>query len=401
MTLLKASKLSLFLLFPLMQSCIEGHIDFAGEIVCRNVDGGNLCPKLSHFNSELHLRPSNSTEAKLGYDVSQSRKTTWYDSLDLRTLTLPPRKSWLSDYQLSYTLPSDVRWSLHIEDSPGITLLPNASHLAFSGNLQDTGWNQTLSRLSFQHKDIFDADILVGMGEGERLEVDDGDLYYGARVRWFAKRIASLQFAYSQDKNSLPKDAIWWAENREDAHKGFKNQRLAVSVSLNGKLPVARGLEASVGWQQNRIDAARNTNLSAPVGYALDPTEILSQDLGGSGKTKKEVLFASASYRILAEYLIAIHAGQLRASLDSPSLQVCAAIDSSGACVDPTEKSKTFTVQQWTYGLGKLDKNAWSVLLEAHEERYDRLYQNYHFLNGNSPRQKNMRLVQARINWNW
>lgn len=397
MTLLKAS--GFFLSLVWLQGCVEGNVNFRGEIVCRNADGNSLCPKLSHFESQVTLKPTDKTEARLSYDPAQSRKATWYDSLDLHQQNLPPQRSWLSDYGFGYDI--DPRWSLHVEDSSGTTLLPNASYLAFANKLQDIGWKQTASRLSFDHSDIFEGDLLVGLGEGERLSADDGDLFYGARLKWYWQKALALQLAYSRDKNSLPEDAVWWRDARGDLHKGFSNQRLAASVSLNGKAPSLRGLEADLGWQRNEIEQSRTQDfLRAPASFAFDPTEILSQDQGGHGATKREAWQLSASYRILAEYLVAFHTGEFKASFDDAVLQYCA-LDSDGNCVEAAEKSRSLKLREWTYGLGKIDSDGWTFLLESHQERYNRLYQNYHFLKGSGVRQKSMRLVQARINWNW
>ncbi|RYZ52953.1 MAG: hypothetical protein EOP07_18735 [Proteobacteria bacterium] len=211
---------------------------------------------------------------------------------------LPPQKSWLANYGVGIEL--SPRWSLHAEDSSGTTLIPNASYLAFANKLQDIGWKQTVSRLSFTNSDIFVGDLLVGLGEGERLESDDGDLYLGARFKWYWQKALSLQLAYSEDQNSLPKDAVWWLDDRAEAHKGFHNQRLAASLALNGQLSGFRGLEASLGWQRTRIDRSDDRRLSTPTNLALDPTEILSQDLGSeSGRMVSERLIVTVGVSCL------------------------------------------------------------------------------------------------------
>jgi hypothetical protein len=396
MTLLKASGIFLSLLW--LQGCVEGQLDFAGEITCRTADGDALCPKLSHFESQVSVKPFSRVQAYLAYDPAQSRKATWYDSLDLNMQSLPPQKSWLADYGIDIEL--SPRWSLHAEDSSGTTLLPNASYLAFANKLQDIGWKQTVTRLSFTNSDIFVGDLLIGLGEGERLEADDGDLFLGARFKWYWQKALSLQLGYSEDQNSLPKDAVWWLSDRDEAHKSFRNQRFAASLFLNGQLSGFRGLEASLGWQRTAIDRSDDRRLSTPTHLALDPTEILSQDLGAAGSTKRDAWLASASYRILAEYLIAFHIGQFKADLAHSALSVCT-MDQRGSCVEAADKTDSLSVREWTYGLGKIDSDGWSFLLESHQERYDRLYQNFHFLKGKDVRQKSMRLVQARINWNW
>ncbi len=397
MTLLKAS--SFFLSIAWLQGCASATLNFRGEAVCRNADGDSLCPKLAHFESELVVQPTDSTEAHLSYDPAQSRKATWYDSLDLNQQNLPPQKSWLADYGFRYVV--DPRWSLHIEDASGTTLLEDASHLAFASKLQDIGWKQTVSRLSFDHNEIFEGDLLVGLGEGERLSADDGDMYYGARLKWYWRKALSLQLGYSRDKNSLPEDAVWWREDRNDLHKGFDTERLAASLSLNGKAAAMQGLELSLGWQRNKIGQSRTSLfLPAPTDLTFDPTEILSQDQGGRGETLREAWQLSASYRILAEYLIAFHTGEFQASFDEALLKSCS-MGSDGNCVEAADNRRQLKLREWTYGLGKIDSDGWTFLLESHQERYDRLYQNYHFLKGRGVRQKSMRLVQARINWNW
>lgn len=385
----------------LVTGCATLRVNLGGEVKCRSLEGDTLCPKLSHLETGAVVSSDDGWDAKLSYDFAQSRKATWYDSLDSRPFNLPPRKSWLSDYGIQKRF-EDGRLSFAIEDTDGTTLLPDASHLAFSKNLQDIGWKQTATRVSFDHKEIFEADVLLGLGEGERLSSDDGDFYYGLRARWYFAHALGLQFAYSQDKNSLNKDAIWWEPSRDSLRKGFEAERFATALILNGKLPFARGLEASVGYQQNKFHAKRPTIFTpAPLNLAFDPTESLSQNLGGSGETKRQTVYYSVSYRILAEYILAFHGSEFQSHMGEALLVSCDALDDSGTCVGSTDENRSFRLQERTYGLGKIDEDGWSVLLEAHEERYDRLYQNFHYLSGRSPRQKNMRLIQARIAWNW
>ncbi|RZA18988.1 MAG: hypothetical protein EOP10_20220 [Proteobacteria bacterium] len=389
-----------FLLPSLAMSCMTARVNVSGEVKCRSLEGDDLCPKLSHLETGVTLSPTEDWDLKLSYDFAQSRKASWYDSLDLKQFNLPPQKSWLADYGIRHRL--DERFTFAIEDTSGTTLIPDASHLAYSTNLQDAGWKQTAARLSFNNKEIFEADILLGLGEGERLSSDDGDIYYGARARWYLAHAVGLQFAYSDDQNSLNKDAIYWISARDDLRKGFASERFATSLILNGKLPYARGLEASLGWQRNVIRSDRPAEFSsAPTDLAFDPTESLTQALGGLGVTKRESLYYSLSYRILSEYIVAFHGSDYKSRMGEAVLVACDEIDATGACVGSTDEKRSFRLRERTYGLGKLDEDGWSVLLESHEERYDRLYQNFHFLNGRSPRQKNMRVIQARIAWNW
>jgi len=398
MTLLKAS--SMFLAFLSTTGCVKTHLDFSGEAVCRSADGQSLCPKLSHFQSQLTLSPEDgSYYARLAYDPAQSRKASWYDSLDLGQQHLPPQRSWLADYELG--LDVSERWSLHLEDSSGTTLLPNASGLAFATKFQDIGWKQTVTRLSFENPDIFVGDILVGLGEGERLSADDGALYYGARFQWYWQKAFGLQLGYSEDADSVANDAFWWRSDRGESHQDVSSQRLAISLILNGKLPSLRGLEASLGWQKNTLRSAREgTSERAPAPLAFDPTEILSEDFGAHGRTRRDAWLFTTSYRILAEYLIALHTGEFQAELEDAALTSCA-LEDTGNCAETAASAHRLRVREWTYGLGKIDSDGWSALLEAHEERYDRLYQNFHFVTRGTTRQKSMRLIQARMSWNW
>lgn len=398
MTLLKAVAVSLSLI-PLM-GCITTRFNIAADVRCRNSQGDSLCPKLSHLQTGVTLSPGDDWDAKLSYDFAQSRKASWYDSLDTHHLDLPPQKSWLADYGLRKQI--DSRWSLAIEDSSGTTLIPDASYLAFSKNLQDIGWKQTAVRLGFDHKEVFEADVILGLGEGERLSSDDEEPYFGARARWYLMRAIGLQLAFSEDKNSLNKDALWWLTNTSELRRGFQTQRFAASLILNGKLSIARGLEASLGWQSNHIHGQRpDIFTAAPSDLAFDPTESLAQALGGSGGTRRQTLYYSASYRILAEYIVAFHASEYQSQFNETLLTSCDEMDNRGGCVGSTDKKRSFRLRETSYGIGKIDDDGWAALLEAHEERYDRLYQNFHFRNGRHPRQKSTHLLQARIAWNW
>ncbi len=399
MTLLKALiGLSSVLL---LNACVSSRFHIAGDVVCRSMEGKELCPKLSHLETGIELSASEDWEARLSYDFAQSLKETWRDRLDTFNLDLPPQKSWLADYGIRRRI--DDRLSLAIEDTNGTTRIPDASNLAFSNKLQDLPWKQTALSLKYLDPETLELEFLLGSGEGERLRHEDDGLFYGLRTRLYFSSALAFQLGMSLDKGRLHRDQFFWLDKSQDSHQAMSARRLSASLLLTGKTPFARGLQASLGWQANRF--LSNQKPSPPQGLpthlALDPTEILTETFGKQGETKRESLYLSSSYRILAEYILAFHIGLFHSHLGSELLTSCESLDSQGLCQGVTDVHHSLSVREQTFGLGKIDEDGWSFLLESHEERYDRLYQNFHFRNGQAPRQKYMRLIQARIAWNW
>ncbi len=399
MTLLKAMFGTMTL--TLTTACISSRVHVSGEAKCRTIEGDTLCPKLSHLEAGIALSPSDDWEGRVSYDFAQSRKLTWYDRLDTFQLDLPPEKSWLADYGIRKRI--DERLTLALEDSNGTTGLPDASHLAFAWNLQDLPWKQSALKLTYQDKERLEAELQIGLGEGERLRSEDGKAFYGLRTRFYLSPAFSAQLAYSEDPDSLSKDAFFWSQSKDKRRKGYMSQRFSGALIWNGKSSIARGLEASAGWQSSSFHASKSslTGETPLSQFALDPTEILTETLGARGKTTRETHYLSASYRILAEYILAAHWSTYRSELGGEVLLSCQALDQGGNCMGDINRHRSLEVREQTFGLGKIDEGGWSFLLESHEERYDRLYQNFHFRNGQVPRQKYMRLLQARIAWNW
>lgn len=357
-----------------------------------------LCPKLSHLKMRADIPWDDSLTFKLAYDPGSLRKITWYDTYTLRNQQLPPRKSWLSDYGIRFQFAP--HWDLSIEDWTASTLIPDASGLSYSRALQDAGWNQTAMRLSYVVPDGVTATAILGLGEGKRLEDLDSKPYLGALVRVPLISAFDLQVGASLDKDSLHPDALWWfpKEERKKAAEDVQAERLSAALVLDGTLPKIRGLQASIGWQQNRIKSNSDDWLAAyPLPAAIDPTEALPN----RGSVKKESLLFSASYQILAEYIIAFHLSDLKLSFDNAEILSCSLLDQNGFCIDPRNPSHELHVRGLTFGIGKIDVDGWSLLLESHEERYDRLYETYHFASGIDQRQEGIRIISARLAWTW
>lgn len=375
-------------------------ISIEPEILCwyRAHHKDSLCPKLSHLKMRLDIPWSDQLSFKLAYDPGAVPKISWYDTYTLRAQQLPPRQSWLADYGIRYKL--SKHWELSVEDWTASTLLPDASGLSYSRALQDSGWNQTAARLTYAKQDGITATAIFGLGEGERLQESDKEPYVGALVRLPLFTAFDLQMGASLDKDSLHSDSLWWIpkEEREEAAEGFRAERSAIALVLDGSLPAARGLQASVGWQRNRLKNSRDDSLAVyPRPAALDPTEALPS----RGGITRESRLISGSYAILAEYIIAFQLADLELTFDDPEAFSCSSLDEGGFCREARTESRRIRVRGRSFGLGKIDVDGWSLLLETHEERYDRLYESYHFASGINQRQKSVRIISTRLAWTW
>ncbi len=380
--------------------------DFEPDVVCRRIQNParSLCPKLEHLKLRLGLDFGQGTSIRLGYDPQHVSKATWFNTYDLGVQKLAPQKSWLDDYAIRIDLGSE--WELSIEDWVGVTLLPDASGLGFSHALQDTGWNQTALRLTWLNPEVkvLAASLIVGQGEGERLEEDDKTPYWGALARIELADSLALQAGISYDEDSQTPASLFWL-NRDERHRaaeGFRTTRQAVSLFFDGNHASARGLRLSTGWQQSRIRGPRSPDpllVLDPALGALDPTELLAEFLGGRSRVERSTLGVSGSYLILAEYILAFNYQELTVDLHEALLRSCQSIEASGYCTTEATNRSKLRLKALTYGFGKKSDSGWSLMVEAFRESYDSLYELYHFAPTTERRQKSLQLLQLRLSW--
>lgn len=391
---------------PLLASEDFLSFDIAPDIVCRRIQdpGRTLCPKLEHLRLKLGLNFTEDTEARVAYDPQHVRKATWFNTYDLGVQKLPPQRSWLDDYALRTRLDSD--WELSVEDWIGTTLLPDASGLGFSRALQDTGWNQTALRLTWinPEKRVLAASLIVGQGEGERLEELDRSPYWGALARVELAESLSLQAGLSFDSDSLNPSNFFWLPKDEQkaASKGFKATRQALSLFFDGQHAAARGLRLSLGWQRNQIQGNRAPDPAFridPAAGSLDPTEVLAEHFGAKSDLERSTFLISGSYLILAEYILAFHFQSLSVDLGDELFSSCTSLDESGRCIGEAQAHERLRISALTYGFGKKSDSGWSLMLESFRENYDNLYELYHFATSAEQRQKSLQLLQVRLSW--
>lgn len=392
------------LLAPVARAQSDDFLSIEPDIICRRQSSprNSLCPKLEHLRFRLGFDWSEALSFRLAYDAQHQTKVTWHNSYDLHVQRLPDRKSWLDDYGLRLRFASD--WELGLEDWSASTLIPDASGLGFARLLQDSGWNQTALRLSWinPEKRVLAASLIVGQGEGERLEETDSTPYFGALTRLELIPGLSLQLAWSYDGDALPADSLFWldASEREDASAHFRASRKAASLFLDGTHPLMRGLQLSLGWQENRIQGPESTRLIAvdPSQGPFEPTELLAETLGGRSDLTRQTYVIGASYEILDSIILAFHWQKLKVDLgEQPLLQSCQALDSDGRCIGQSDPRQALSIQATTLGFGKKSDKGWSIMIESMQEAYDRLYENYHFAPGKDKRQRSLHILQLRL----
>lgn len=383
----------------------EDFLTIEPDIICRTQTNprDSLCPKLEHLRLRLGFDWSDALSFRLAYDAQHQTKVTWYNSYGLNVQRLPSRSSWLDDYGARLRLSSS--WELGIEDWTAATLIPDASGLGFSRLLQDSGWNQSALRLTWINPDfrILAASLIVGQGEGERLEESDSTPYYGALTRLDLGQALSLQLAWSYDADSLDADHLFWVDRLEakEGARGFTTSRQAASLFLDGTHPSMRGLRLSLGWANNHVRGPepKSINLQADQSEGpFEPTELLAETLGGRSGLDRRTWLVSASYEILSSFVLAFHHQNLRVDLgDQNLLRSCEGLDLQGRCTQPATPHNLLGIRATTFGLGRKSESGWSIMLESMRESYDKLYELYHFAPGNDKRQRSLQILQLRI----
>jgi len=374
----------------------------AGDVVCNT-----QCPRLNHFQFGLRTALSDRLSLQLGWDPGHVDKPTWEDTYDVLGQRLPPRRTWFDRYALRLRASDAIEVSL--ENWAAATLLPDASGLSFAYALQDSGWNQSAVRISVIDPDypVNSWSLIAGLGEGERFQDRDHKPYLALMLRRELSEGLEWQAAYSYDANSMEPEQFYWLnrEERQAASEGFSTQRQALSLILTGQHRKARGLRAVVGVQRNVIRGSRTpatlTSISHEEG-PFDLTEILAENWGMRSDLERRTLAFSASYLILAEYLIAMHHQELDVKLGADAkVRACRSLDYDSLCLDTATDHARLRLGEQTYGIGHISEKGWSVFVENFSVKYDRLYQLYHFAPGQDRRQRSLSFTQLRLTWNW
>ncbi|HET9241410.1 MAG TPA: hypothetical protein VFO10_29355 [Oligoflexus sp.] len=373
-----------------------------GEVTC-----GTKCPRLNHFQFGLRTFLSERLSLQLAWDPGLVEKPTWEDTYDRLDQRLPPRRTWFDRYALRFRASDAVEVSL--ENWNAATLIPDASGLSFAHALQDSGWNQTALRMS-----VIDTErpanswtLIAGLGEGERFKDRDHKAYLALMLRREISEGLEWQGAYSMDPDSMEEESFYWLprDQRAKAREGFKNERQALSLILTGQHRKARGLRAAIGLQKNLIRGPKTpADVTAvdPSEGPFDLTEILAEHWGMRSEIEKRTLAFSASYLILAEYLLAFHHQDLDVKLRAGArARACQGLGRDGRCLDAGTDHDRLRLREDTFGIGYINESGFSLFLENFFVKYDRLYELYHFAPGQDKRQRAQSFAQVRLTWNW
>lgn len=360
------------------------------DLVCRwqRVPPDTECLKLNHALFGIRSPIGSRLSLLLAWDPGQVSKPTWNDSYEVLGQRLPPRKTWFSHYALRYRASETIEVSL--EDWAAATLIPDASGLSYAYALQDSGWKQTALRLSYVNPDslVNTFSLITGLGEGERFKERDHKPYLALMARREIIPALEWQAAWSYDADSQEADHFYWMNDgdRQAASEGYKTERQSIALVLNSFHPMARGLRVSLGLQRNLVRGPK-TQAQAPVPTREEGPFDLSEILAD-----KRTLAFSASYLILAEYLLGFHWQKLTA--DPGSAMPVKALNSD-------EAYNQLRLTEQTFGLGHMRENGWSLFLESFNIKYDRLYELYHFAPSPNQRQRALAFVQLRAGWTW
>jgi hypothetical protein len=373
-----------------------------GDVIC-----DRECPRLNHFKFGVRTFLSERLSLQLGWDPGHVDKPSWEDTYDVLGQRLPPRRTWFDRYALRFRASDAVEMSL--ENWYAATLIPDASGLSYAHALQDSGWSQTAIRLSVIDLDtpVNSWSLIAGLGEGERFQDRDHKPYLAFMLRREVSEGLEWQGAYSMDPDSMEGEQFYWLnrEERAAASEGFKTERQALSLILTGQHRKARGLRAAIGVQRNLIRGPKTPAAVPPVSTREGPfdlTEILAENWGMKSDIERRTLAFSASYLILAEYLLAFHHQTLDVRLGADAkTRACSGLDLEGRCLEGASEHAHLRLQEQTYGLGYISESGWSLFMENFSVKYDRLYELYHFAPGEDKRQRAHSFTQFRLTWDW
>ncbi|MCX6130963.1 MAG: TonB-dependent receptor [Proteobacteria bacterium] len=345
--------------FAEIESAESQFLEIQPEIICRfqRQPADSLCPKLSHLYLNVQWKLSDRLSLNLGWDPGHSPKPTWRDSYNVYGQVLPPQASWFSRYALRWQFNPELE--LSFENWSSTSLIPDASGLSFAQALQDSGWDQSVMRLTLIKPEwkLPALSLIGGLSEGARRENRDAKPYLGILARLQVASALELQAGSSYDDDSLAPDALFWlnTDERQKASQGFQAKRSAISLILDGHHPFARGLRMAIGEQHSHIRGpspkeGHSPKLISRLDGPLDPTEFLTEPFGTQSQVNRRTRSLSVSYLLLAEYLMAFHHQTLDVDAGNmESLTSCAGIDSQGNCIGPTKPESRLHADEDTF----------------------------------------------------
>lgn len=328
-------------------------------------------------------------------------------------------RDYLADYAVLWTPRKDLELSFLKYE--GATLLPNDSGLSVINLFNTGGWSQSALTVKYNiaQGEFLKVLFALGNGEGENGENLDAQQYFGFQVVSSPLKGVEAHLGLSFDGNSAGSRETDWRnevfsscglEVPEDAAKmGYSTRRISLAVRLNGLLSQARGLKASVGWQQILMSDLDKSALSAPVKGELFNCETLSVDALFVEDTTKETVntvehrtFAlSASYPVVDDYALGGSYEQRGVDTGVESyFEVCTG--SSGlSCQSTSRASNKLTESAYSVGVSKELETGMKIVGEYSSISYDHLYNKFAYKTSDAELSKSRELYNIRLSYTY
>lgn len=274
--------------------------------------------------------------------------------------------------------------------------------LATGSRFSYTGWGQTALTATYTLGKDADSivQLAIGNGEGEPTRNLDPQQYGSLFMKTKLIEGFHIEMWGSFDGNTYGSETntyIYGADPSE-TKAGFSNQRIAVSLILDGRWSYIPGLKGSLSWLQTTAkDLDKNITSIDPESYANNRRyingDLLIEDPTGQASNQVEttVYDVSLSYAIMATHFLALNY-EMR-TIDSGD--VAFFVDEGGS------SHKNLTQLGYTFGAGIQLSQELLAIVEYRAENYNKTYTRFNFAGDGDKRARNLNLYNVRIAYQW
>ena len=400
-----------------------------------NADKGSKqrCLTLSGLRLDYSQKLSEETRTHIRFDPFGTPAKSYADS-PLRD-DLPSIQNTkllvIDDYAFIWSPRPNL--DLAIEEYAGATSIPNMSGLAPPFPLIDNGWSQTAITVTYNLSTFEKLTVKFagGNGEGENAENLDPQQFFAIDlgINFITGFFANLGVSF--DGNNVGSRSYEWelenyqkdfnldAEGKKFGDVGYTAQRVAFSLGLDGKLPVARGLRLALGWHRSTMrDLNKKTNSTFSVEELQNncknidgtPGNCKSLRVGSvfvedpTGETfntiEHQVWAFNGSYRILDRYFVGFNYEVKHIDTGLSLFQVCDMWNDS-VCVVVGEARRRILQTAVGIGGGVSLTDALVLSLEYDAITYDKLYKQAFYKARDGRVSKDWDAVNIRVAYNW
>lgn len=314
-----------------------------------------------------------------------------------------------------------TNFELALERYVDATDIPNLSQLSYGSVLSASGWEQTAVTMTYKlpAAERMLVKFVFGNGEGENGINRDPQQYFGFDLSTELVTGVEARSGFSIDGNSVGSAEYDWrmkefapcglSLNEASAATGYSTKRIGLALMVNGNLPAARGLSASLGWQRIAKNDLSKSKPSEPSVAelaecpSLEPDRVFFED--PTGETVNAVIQTTfglnSSYRILDTYFLGFDVE--RRKVDTGIVKFFEPCNDfvGESCEGRKTPQSELNQTSWALGVGVDIEPELRFSLEYNLRSYDHAYNKFRYRGRDGELSQSLELVNARLAYNW